>query len=121
MHRFGATFARRQVGVDSGVVVGIDTQASARRYRQTVDSAGPDAMMALFDAETIYRRPGYAPIIGRAALLAFYGGQRVIAHGEHVIANLVAEKRACVSGRAGPKISSPAGIHRFIEMSFRRV
>lgn len=70
------------------------------RYYETVDTGGPQDVVALFSATAVYRRPGYPPMVGSDELLAFYGGGRVIAEGHHTIETaLVDGDRAAVQGR----------------------
>ncbi|MCZ9883200.1 nuclear transport factor 2 family protein [Arthrobacter sp. B2a2-09] len=77
------------------------TVAAARRYYDTVDNAGPEDIVALFDPAAEYRRPGYAPMIGRDALLEFYGTDRGIVAGSHRITSLITDypDRVAVEGR----------------------
>lgn len=60
------------------------------------------ALVALFTPEATYHRPGYAPMIGHAAMTAFYGGTRVIREGTHSIATIAtivaADDRVAVRG-----------------------
>lgn len=71
--------------------------APVRLYYETVDSADPTAVVELFAEDAVYRRPGYEPMVGRAALLRFYGGRRVIAAGRHVITRIVSDGPAHVA------------------------
>jgi ketosteroid isomerase-like protein len=76
--------------------------ATIRHYYHTVDTAGHEAVVALFHPDAVYRRPGYPALEGRDALLAFYGGVRVIASGHHELRELVVDAttgRAAVAGR----------------------
>jgi ketosteroid isomerase-like protein len=76
--------------------------STIRHYYHTVDTAGHEAVVALFHPDAVYRRPGYPPLEGRDALLAFYGGVRVIASGRHELQELLVDApagRAAVAGR----------------------
>lgn len=59
--------------------------AVVRRYYELVDADDVAGLVALFAPEAVYRRPGYEPLRGRAALTAFYSGTRVIASGRHTV------------------------------------
>ena len=63
-------------------------EAVVRRYYETVDSGESDAVVELFTHDAVYHRPGYQPMVGREALHRFYSGQRVIAHGRHMITHI---------------------------------
>lgn len=68
-----------------------------RSYYEAVDSEDPTDVVHLFSEDAVYRRPGYQPIVGHAALLRFYGGERVIAAGRHVITRIVDDGSAHVA------------------------
>jgi ketosteroid isomerase-like protein len=77
-----------------------EIEESVRGYYTTVDTLGADETVALFTADAVYQRPGYAQMRGRAALTQFYGKDRVIAEGRHTLeAILVDGNRAAVRGR----------------------
>jgi ketosteroid isomerase-like protein len=50
---------------------------------QAIDTASWDHLPNFFHPNVVYERPGYAPIIGLAALHDFYSGIRIIAEGKH--------------------------------------
>jgi ketosteroid isomerase-like protein/uncharacterized protein YciI len=66
-----------------------ENETLVRTYYSTVDTAGPEDVVALFAPEAVYRRPGYDDFRGRPALLEFYASHRVIAHGAHAVASLL--------------------------------
>lgn len=77
-----------------------EVEERVRHYYPTVDSGDAEAVAALFAEDAVYARPGYQPLRGRAAILAFYTGDRVIAEGRHTVDRvLVAGGRAAVQGR----------------------
>ena len=65
-------------------------EALVRLYYDTVDTEDATAVVTLFSDDAVYRRPGYAPMIGRRALLQFYGSDRVINKGRHRLTHVVA-------------------------------
>ena len=77
-----------------------EVEEAVLRYYTTVDSAGPEQTVALFTADAVYRRPGYAAMEGHRALEEFYGSQRVIAGGRHTIESVVVDgANAAIRGR----------------------
>ncbi len=70
-----------------------------RRYYELVDAGEVSSLAALFAEDTVYRRPGYQPIRGRAELVAFYTGERVIETGVHTLSDVVVQSpRVAVNG-----------------------
>ncbi|MFI7672827.1 nuclear transport factor 2 family protein [Actinophytocola sp. NPDC049390] len=63
---------------------------AVRRYYELVDQGDVDGLVALFDPEAVYHRPGYPPLCGKEELLRFYSSQRVIKEGKHTVGTLVA-------------------------------
>lgn len=77
-----------------------DLKSAAEHYYTTVDEQSAEDVVALFTADAIYRRPGYQPMVGTDALMAFYGGERVIVGGRHTLTNLVVDgDRVAVEGQ----------------------
>ncbi len=73
---------------------------SVRGYYERVDAGDVEGVLDFFADEAVYHRPGYAPMAGRQALADFYGGERVIADGQHVLdALLVDGDQVAVRGR----------------------
>ena len=71
-----------------------------RRYYELVDAGDVEGVLDCFAPEAVYHRPGYDPMVGGAALAAFYGGERVIADGRHVLEEVLVDgARAAVHGR----------------------
>jgi ketosteroid isomerase-like protein len=67
-----------------------------RRYYSLVDAQEFAELVQLFSKDSVYRRPGYEPLVGREALSEFYSGRRVITGGRHAISELLAD---------GPKVA----------------
>lgn len=73
---------------------------AVRRYYELVDAGEVEGVLDCFAEDAVYHRPGYSPMEGRAALAAFYGGERVIADGRHALDALVVDgSAAAVRGR----------------------
>lgn len=73
---------------------------AVQSFYETVDTGGPEDVVALFSPSAVYRRPGYPPMVGSQELLAFYGGGRTIAAGVHTVEAVVVDgDRAAVQGR----------------------
>lgn len=68
-----------------------------RRYYDRVDAGDIEGLVALFHPDAVYRRPGYEPFVGRAALRDFYIKDRMIVEGRHVLAHVVAQEDAVAS------------------------
>lgn len=66
------------------------SEHAVRRYYELVDEGDVDGLVALFDPEAVYHRPGYPPLCGKEELLRFYSSQRVIKEGKHTVGALVA-------------------------------
>ncbi|CAM5331052.1 hypothetical protein GCM10010329_38030 [Streptomyces spiroverticillatus] len=80
-------------------------EETVRTYYTLVDGREFGDMLELFAPAAVYRRPGYEPLVGRAALADFYGGERVIEEGRHAITELVASgEKVAVNGRFSGRI-----------------
>ncbi|KRE35805.1 ketosteroid isomerase [Janibacter sp. Soil728] len=78
----------------------MSAEAAVRRYYELVDAGDVDGVVGCFADDAVYHRPGYEPMAGRAALTAFYAGERVIADGQHELVEMVADgHRVAVHGR----------------------
>ena len=60
-----------------------------RTYYDFVDANCIEDMLALFDDQAIYRRPGYDPLNGKSMLRSFYNSERLIEHGSHQITRMI--------------------------------
>lgn len=63
--------------------------ARVRAYYRHVDAGDVDALLELFAEDCIYERPGYAPLVGKAALAHFYATVRVIESGRHELGAVI--------------------------------
>lgn len=66
-----------------------DPEAVVALYYERVDADDVVGILELFALDAVYRRPGYPPIQGHAALDDFYRHQRVIKSGRHTITRLI--------------------------------
>jgi ketosteroid isomerase-like protein len=81
------------------MTTGPDRVEIVRSYYGLVDAGLVTELVALFDAECVYHRPGYAAIRGRSALEDFYRNVRVIVDGRHAMdLVLVDGDRVAVTG-----------------------
>lgn len=64
---------------------------------EAVDGNRVDELGRFFHTDVVYERPGYEPLQGRAAVLAFYANRRVIGSGKHHIERIVEEGDAAAS------------------------
>lgn len=77
-----------------------DLHQRTREYYRLVDADDLDGVLDWFADDAVYYRPGYDPIRGRQELRAFYGGERVIASGQHVLESVLGDGRSvAVRGR----------------------
>jgi ketosteroid isomerase-like protein len=60
-----------------------------RTYYELVDANSVEDMLALFDDQAIYHRPGYEPLNGKSMLRSFYNSERLIEHGSHQITRMI--------------------------------
>ena len=74
----------------------MDLIEATHRYYTAVDAGDVAGVLDWFAEDGVYHRPGYAPMRGRAALEAFYGGERVIASGSHRLDQVVADGSSVV-------------------------
>lgn len=61
-------------------------EALIRRYYDLVDANAVADMVALFQPEAIYSRPGYPDMAGHADITRFYAHQRKFRSGTHTLA-----------------------------------
>jgi ketosteroid isomerase-like protein len=66
-----------------------DPEVTVAQYYERVDADDVAGIVELFSADAVYRRPGYAPITGTAALEDFYRNQRIIKSGRHTVTALI--------------------------------
>lgn len=98
-YRLSAAAATARPPVPHNATVRADP-THVHRYYQLVDAGEIDELVALFAPNAVYRRPGYAPLVGREALRAFYEGERIIEHGRHEVDQTVlGEDAVAVHGR----------------------
>ncbi len=82
-------------------------ESTVRSYYTFVDAGDFTSLVNLFAPDAVYRRPGYAPLIGHDALNAFYRGERVIEEGRHEITELVASgAKVAVNGRFAGRLNT---------------
>lgn len=70
---------------------------AVRTYYQLVDAGRTEELVALFDDDCTYDRPGYPQIRGKRALEDFYRTVRVIADGEHALADVIKDGNRVVA------------------------
>ncbi|AYJ51622.1 nuclear transport factor 2 family protein [Rhodococcus sp. P1Y] len=87
-------------------------ESVVRSYYELVDANRVEDMLALFDDQAIYRRPGYEPLNGKSMLRSFYNGVRVIEHGSHQITCVIKQDRsAAVVGCFEGKLKSGSQVN----------
>jgi ketosteroid isomerase-like protein len=88
-------------------------------YFSLVDQGRLDEMYAMYTDDIFYKRAGMEPIVGKAALIAFFQGPRGIARIRHEM-TVVAEDGNCVAveGRARATLTAGGGFDRRIAEFF---
>ena len=91
--------------------------ALAQEFYRLVDAGDLTRLTALFTEGACYRRPGYAPLDGRAAIEHFYRHDRVIASGRHTLDSIVVcgDEVAVRGSFAGELRDGSPVQHRFAE------
>ncbi len=56
---------------------------------QAVDEQRLDDLESVYHRDAVYERPGYQPLTGAAAIMAFYRKDRVIAEGRHHLEQVI--------------------------------
>jgi hypothetical protein len=70
-----------------------------QKYYAEVDKGDVDEVVALFEVDAEYSRPGYAHMSGREAIRSFYVDDRVVESGLHNIESIVSDSgRVAVEG-----------------------
>jgi ketosteroid isomerase-like protein len=62
-----------------------------QKYYAEVDKGDVDGVVALFEVDAEYSRPGYARLSGREAIRSFYTDDRIIESGMHNIESMVSD------------------------------
>jgi ketosteroid isomerase-like protein len=62
-----------------------------QKYYAEVDKGDVDGVVALFEVDAEYSRPGYAHLSGREAIKSFYVDDRIIESGMHNIESIVSD------------------------------
>ncbi|MEO5875035.1 MAG: nuclear transport factor 2 family protein [Streptosporangiaceae bacterium] len=76
-----------------------ELQSAVHRYYELVDADDVEGLVALFDANAVYHRPGYEPLVGTTELERFYREDRVIDKGRHTLsATVTGDGGAAVHG-----------------------
>lgn len=64
-----------------------------QKYYAEVDNGDVNEVVALFEVDAEYSRPGYAHMSGREAIRSFYVDDRIIESGVHNIESIVSDSR----------------------------
>lgn len=62
-----------------------------QNYYTEIDKGDVDQVVALFEVDAEYSRPGYAHLRGRDAIRSFYVDDRIIESGMHSIESIVSD------------------------------
>jgi ketosteroid isomerase-like protein len=61
------------------------------RYYAEVDKGDVEGIVALFEIDAEYYRPGYAQMSGREAIKSFYENDRIIESGLHNVESIISD------------------------------
>lgn len=61
------------------------------KYYTEVDKGDVDEIVALFEVDAQYARPGYAHMSGREAIRSFYVDDRIIESGVHTLESIICD------------------------------
>lgn len=64
-----------------------------QKYYAALDEGDVDEVVALFEVDAEYSRPGYAHMSGRDVIRSFYVDDRIIESGVHNIESIVSDSR----------------------------
>ncbi len=65
-----------------------------QKYYAEVDKGDVEKVVALFEVDAEYSRPGYARMTGREAIRSFYVDDRIIESGVHNVESIVSDSGA---------------------------
>ena len=65
-----------------------------QKYYAEVDKGDVEGVVALFEVDAEYSRPGYAHMSGREAIRSFYADDRIIESGVHNVESIVSDPRS---------------------------
>jgi ketosteroid isomerase-like protein len=69
----------------------VDQESFVNRLFGCIDSCDWQALADLLHDEAIYERPGYAPFVGKPAIMDFYLTKRIISRGRHVVEKVLSD------------------------------
>ena len=74
-----------------------EAEAYVRRLFACIDAHDWAGLSCLLDDRAVYERPGYAPFVGKLAIMQFYRHERIVASGEHLLEQVLSngEQIAC--------------------------
>jgi len=62
-----------------------------RELFKSIDDQDWSSLSGFLHDEAVYERPGYAPFVGKAAILHFYLSARIVASGCHVVERVLGD------------------------------
>ena len=62
-----------------------------QKYYAEIDKGDVERVVALFEVDAEYCRPGYARMSGREAIRSFYADDRIIESGVHYVESIVSD------------------------------
>lgn len=81
-------------------------------YYTNIDAGDVPAALECFASTAVYRRPGYEPLVGAAAIAQFYDDTRVVGPGKHVVEAIVeSADEIAVRGRFDGTFRDGSALH----------
>ena len=69
----------------------VDWESFVNRLFGCIDNRDWQALSDFLHDEAIYERPGYAPFVGKPAIIDFYLTKRIISRGSHVVEKVLSD------------------------------
>ena len=69
----------------------VDWESFVNRLFGCIDNRDWQALSDLLHDEAVYERPGYAPFVGKPAIMDFYLTKRIISRGRHVVEKVLSD------------------------------
>ena len=75
----------------SQTVCHVDRESFVNRLFGCIDNRDWQGLSDVLHDEAIYERPGYAPFVGKPAIMDFYLTKRIISCGTHVVEKVLSD------------------------------
>jgi ketosteroid isomerase-like protein len=69
----------------------VDWESFVNRLFGCIDNRDWQGLSDILHDEAVYERPGYAPFVGKPAIMDFYLTKRIISRGRHVVEKVLSD------------------------------